>query len=693
MANLFSTGRDSLPLTQSTSYTDEANINTANTRVQESQNNLKQSLSILNKVQADNEAFFNQSQQAYVSATANNALNQATVDFANAYQKRLSQTVDNQGNPNFKSIPQDLQSIAQEIANKYTSSVNDSEVALHFNNAFKNFTTNQIVQSYSTARTLQENYLKQSLLNSQDHLANLASFGSTADKSFATKQWSEQVQNALSQGAITQPEATSLTQKFNDSVGQLTAEHTLTSDPYKALDIVQDPAKHGLSLSPEIRISLERAATHQIKTLEREQEIKVAEQQRQFDRFSEELQKTVESGELVDASIFNKFINSSTTPEQKAQAEALVKEQQYIQDFSLLPPTERLTTLNTLNPNSREARILSKINENLTKEFNKDAWDFAQKQGVIKDIKPLDFTKDLGPQLFTRMDKVDKAEGFYKQRVLGVSADELNQIKTSLDQANSADQKLNMIRQIQQGQGEHAKILFAKLGKETMASADTWAANMYVNGNQSGALKVMQGNQIAKDTKVNINHDDFNTAYTKIVPISSSAVTNAGRYSAIKAAYIHELASSNNLASDKIDKEALERAKQTVVGKPYNLGDEPGWGGNKTIYINENTDIDQFQKRLNNLSLQDLEAMGGLYEIKKGERVPVSDPVKTLKEATNLVEIGPNAWEVHDQIANRVSSGALGLLPLAPLTISGLARTFVTREGKPFVFQLDKVGQ
>ena len=672
MANLFDAGRVTQEQLSSPSELQQAQVDYGNTRANEAAKAADQSLKDLSQVHADNEQFFQQAQSAYVSAASNEKLSQATLDFTKAYNERVSNLYDASGNPNFKSLPKDIQKIGQDILNSHLSGINDKEVAINFGNAFRNFTNNQAVQSYGTARNLNEDYVKGSLLSSQEGLTHMAVMGDPASKQFAQKQWLDQVDQAKLSGAITESEAVQLNSKFSESVGRLTGEQLLESEPNRALELAQDPGKFGVILSTEDQLSLSRAAKQGIQLQIRQQEIATEKKLTDIKDITKAIQSEVQSGAYVDPKSFANARRLAKGTVLEAAVEHLVSQNEAQHEFSLKSPAERQNILDSVDPLSVEAKVLSNVHSILNQKLKEDPTSLAIAQKVVDTPSPLDMKKDLLQQLQSRKTIKNTTDGFYGVKSTGLKKEELNQLTTHFEDLGTSEDKLKFISTITQAYGtEGAKTVLAAVDKEAGQTANSWAANMYMNGNKTGALKTMEGANILKKDNIKLSRESFDASYQDLTRPIANATYAAGTYASVFSAYAALAAQKGLLGDPEVNKSLLKQAYEIVDGRPVSVGA----GEISAPY--DITDKVAFETRMNNITDADILALGGMYEIVGGEKRPVQNPADVLKNLL-FVAVEPGKWAVTESPSFFSRNNAI-------------KKSFVKGDGTPFTVDYRKL--
>ncbi len=99
-----------------------------------------------------NQQYFNEAQQAIDDSIYNDAMTKARTDYTQQTLDRLNKPYDENGNPTFATLPDDIGKIGEEIRSKYAGSLANPRVAGRFNTDFNTLQANQSIQAMQQAR-------------------------------------------------------------------------------------------------------------------------------------------------------------------------------------------------------------------------------------------------------------------------------------------------------------------------------------------------------------------------------------------------------------------------------------------------------------------------------------------------------------------------------------------------------------
>lgn len=102
--------------------------------------------------------YLNKSQQALSTAVYDLHMQKATEEFNTLAQERISKTTDDEGNPNFATLPQDIEKIGNDVMMKRMGTMFDPNAASQFSRDFRNFTSSQSIKAANVSRQQELDY-------------------------------------------------------------------------------------------------------------------------------------------------------------------------------------------------------------------------------------------------------------------------------------------------------------------------------------------------------------------------------------------------------------------------------------------------------------------------------------------------------------------------------------------------------
>lgn len=216
-------------------------------------------------VEAESKKYFDETKRAHQSAMLSNSMNEATLEFMKAQQQRVAQVQDDKGNPTFMSLTDDIGKLGTDVSSRVAKNISDSEVSAIFKRKFQDFTANQQVLSLKTARSQQVGFSRASLdkglagtlaQGTSDDLSNLESY---------VGQGQQQLNAALSTGAISPQEHQQRTQRFTETIRGKSYQNVIDQDSESAKVLLSQDAE-ALGISEDTKGQLNRTLDAKIKS-------------------------------------------------------------------------------------------------------------------------------------------------------------------------------------------------------------------------------------------------------------------------------------------------------------------------------------------------------------------------------------------------------------------------------------------
>jgi len=106
-------------------------------------------------VSAEGERYFEESKAAHQSTVLNNAMTEATMQYLQASDERTKRVVDNNGNPTYPNLVDDVGAIGSDVMNRISSKIIDPEVQRRFRTDFNAYVNSQKISAFKKARSQQ----------------------------------------------------------------------------------------------------------------------------------------------------------------------------------------------------------------------------------------------------------------------------------------------------------------------------------------------------------------------------------------------------------------------------------------------------------------------------------------------------------------------------------------------------------
>lgn len=177
---------------------------------------------------------FERAKAADQTAQYSNAINSATQQFTKLSQDRTAQLVDDEGNPTYATLTQDIADIGKQVTKDISSRIVDPEVAANFRTQFGGFVSNKTVMAQTQQRNQQLSFIKESIANGVQGLTEQAAQDDPIQAEAYANQVGQILDAGLASGAITPQQRTALEEGFRSAVRVEHARQQIDSDPFLA---------------------------------------------------------------------------------------------------------------------------------------------------------------------------------------------------------------------------------------------------------------------------------------------------------------------------------------------------------------------------------------------------------------------------------------------------------------------------
>ena len=596
------------------------------------------------KAIAQGEAYFAASAQAAQQAQYADKFRQASDMFASAYQERLNKQYDDNGNPTFRSLPSDIENIGADIASKIGGSIDDPEVANKFAQQFSGYVTQQKAQSYSTARNQELGYIKGNLAVSLQTYSDMAITGTSSDRLHAVSEMNQQIEAAVTTGALHPYEAQKLKEEFRGEISKNVIRAAAEEDPYAAKAILDNPEEHGLYLNEAEKVKLGREVKQQIKIVDNQAKAEKAALRKEYNGAVKDLKARMTAGEQLDPKELDQFYAEAKDAGFEKEAEAFVAQANAVQEFTLLTPEERQTQLNKQAASSGQGELyqtLAKTDDKLNKERTEDPFGLGVRQKIVGShaLKPIDLAGDLDNQFKYRNSMAERIQGVYGGNVPPLMSQEIKALASQLP-SMSAQDKAKLNAAISKNVPEdRARALFAELNKEG-AGLDAFSGGLAATGRTLEANRVQTGMDLQKQ-KLFVIPESIKTAEMgrtsspMRIPFGDPK-TQKEVHDAIWATYVTMAHDQGKDPAASIDSDLMNKAAQSAVG---NTVDSPIGSG--TLVLPK--DVSKLDFNL--WATTDLSSYFKDAEVRLGDaKIPAEQIASVFQDKGRLVQRDYNSY-------------------------------------------------
>lgn len=274
--------------------------------------------------------YLQKSQQALSTAVYDLHMQKATEEFNQRAQERMSQVTDEEGNPNFTTLPQDIEKIGNEVMMKRMGTMFDPNASSQFSRDFRNFTSSQSVKAAGVARQQELDYSRAQVKSTMSASINKALTLNIAEADTVLIDMRRSLDSYLASGTITKQEYDTYLDSTRSTVykakwGELIAQDATTAVEHlsqeQALGLTEVERRQMLTQA-EAKVEANIRLNERIV---RENEAKVNQQQKAT---YEELKTGILSGKADESDVWAAFNNGAidqqllNTGVQFARAEA-----------------------------------------------------------------------------------------------------------------------------------------------------------------------------------------------------------------------------------------------------------------------------------------------------------------------------------------------------------------------------------
>lgn len=458
------------------------------------------------KLNEMNKAYNEAARQADNTAVYANSMNQATIEFQNAFQERISSPLDDNGNPTFSTLQQDVSQISRDVLEENLNKIEDAEVRAKFQQNFESYTTNQQVQSIGVARNQQLSFINESVSNSVAELGTMAGASSEQDMLFFQNQVKTILNSAVESGAMTPEQRFVAQDGFRKEVATAKVRNSINEDAHMALETLMNTPAPDLGLSELERLALQKEAEtavyrldNQRNSLSKEQDRYIRDQLKQFDRIidlgGQIPQDSIDNiTDIIEGTGFeDEFVN-------------IMNKSAAIGEFTMNTPITRQAILNQLSadenltlPELELRRKLESIDNRLNTQINNDVYSLAIEQGIIENQTPFDPNSEIKQQLMDRISSIGFIENHYGVRSSGLTKEELNGFQEAYSNADYQT-KSTMLGDVIGGLGAGSLSFLEELALNGSSQAAAIGSIM-LEGDSATAVTILKGQDVLKTNR------------------------------------------------------------------------------------------------------------------------------------------------------------------------------------------------
>ena len=560
-----------------------------------------------------NKAFEARAQEAENNAVYAKSIREAMLEYQNLFQARVNQVVDEEGNPTFSTMQEDVGNIGRQVLEEHLNTIESPEVRTRFQQNFEAYASNQQMATISMSRNQRLSFISESVSESVAELGSIAGASNAEDSVFFENLVTDILNVAVFEEAMTPEERFTAQDAFRKEVATARVRNQINDDPVQALSTLQTTSAEDLGLRELERLALEneaRVATNRLLTgqdaLAREQEKYIRDQLNEFESI-------IDFGGQIPEESIDDIVNLIGGTEFEQRFIDIMMNAEVINQFTMHDTLSRESIVNqlnaddTLNLNGLKLRQkLREINGSLNSKMKNDVVSLAIEQGIIENPEPFNPQGDIGEQLAARQAPRGFVEEHFGIRTGGLTKEELNGFQEAYSDGDYQTRS-KMLGAVVEAMGSSAIHLLGDLatnGSSQMAAI----GSLVLGGDSATAVTILKGQEIIKNDP-KIIPPDFTekllTAMGSTLPFYDLPQHQQDILEMAKAAYAAKAFEAYDFSGDT-DRRRLEAAIRSVSN-----GGAISYNSNNIEPPVNGMTSNEFKKWIRNVTVDQINATGG----------------------------------------------------------------------------------
>jgi len=271
---------------------------------------------------AAGQAYFKEAEELEANREYTKALVEATVEFNQQYGERINQTTDEDKNPTYGTLTDDVSRFGQSTMSKFLNKIQNPKARIKFERSFGRYVGNKQISSFSVARKQQLDIGRTSLLDAIDTQMGGALSDDPANINHHRAVLEEMIDDGLSSGMLSSSEHRKLKNKTMDDLNLRVYSTFAKKNPEASLEFFKASSAADLGVDEDIREKIIEAAESEVRSSKRaakqaEREQSAAER-RQQNKVHDELFLDIVEGKDNETSIRQAFHEGQITTKHKA---------------------------------------------------------------------------------------------------------------------------------------------------------------------------------------------------------------------------------------------------------------------------------------------------------------------------------------------------------------------------------------
>lgn len=614
---------------------------------------VKQIETVFNNIGAQ----LNKDKTAQRNALLQDSLYRAKFNASERIFERQNARLDENGNPTFSTLPQDTYNIANQSMREIGETITDPEVKAEFYRKGEIYSQQQRLQSLGVQRQQDLDYRQTSAIKQLDALEKLAINDPSMTDEQIAREYDTVQQQLIDAGA----DLSSLESNRRSTFRRIHSgriENVMSADPDAADKLIDSS---NLFNDNEKRQMHERANKQRMANS--------AEFRKDMEKDLKDYRKLAEVGSRIDPQFKAEILQKAKGTQYELEYKKIEVVEKVMSDFIKYDTATRENIIRELesqdvDPESQDIiNMLTSAHKSIETELKNDPGSLVIKQGLVPN-RPVVNPSD--GNFIGSLKAAHRASNIladnYSVVSSGLMLSDIRSINNFL-RTSSFEEQNRVFGTIIAAYGEDSITVFKELSKDG-GKQKALAGVMFLQGRDDIGKAILQGQENIKNG-FKFPNDFDSSLRADMFPTGVGQEIRSDKIGMIKNIYA-ALAVDYGLDPKDLDTGLLDKAVQMA-----NMGGLIEYNG--AMIERPSTDIDtedKFQSLLNNISIDEIEKLGGLHGM---------DPSQFLNDLKNerytLFSVGIGAYVLRSTT------------PLSRITTENInqVQTVTNKKGKPFI--------
>lgn len=334
----------------------------------------------------------------------NKAITDAQRQFARESSVRMQQQTDENGNPTFGTLVNDVGSIGDNIKQNIAANLTDPEVAARFNNDFTKVISNKQIMAFDTARNQHVSFARATISDTIQSTTQTALEDSPELSLQYVNQISEVIAQGVQGGVLSPEEAQRLERSSTENLRLGVLSRQISGNASQMLGFLEGKEPSELGVSEKGKTALMRQAEAGVRDEKRAMDAQVKEQEKQFKESqnlnSGELELGLIKGTVGESEIEAAFAGDQISAEHRIK---LLKQAARLEEKAITKRQKQIDIEDSIKNGSALFGMTSgEVNDHFISKVDSLSQEgpitLQQKANIVKDYSvPVNsFAKELG---------------------------------------------------------------------------------------------------------------------------------------------------------------------------------------------------------------------------------------------------------------------------------------------------------